>query len=223
MMDIVNTTGSGLGFIALWGIHILSVIAFFVGVVFLIVLAIRQFSPVQLKNWAIGLIVGGTILCLFTILSLGRPWIGVLGGGFPQGMMLQRGVMEMMKDKMMEHDEHEESDDHEEMEDMMDMMMKGMTGKKSGGMMDGHGDGDPMAMSMDDMSASLEGKTGDAFDAAFIEGMIPHHEGAIAMAEMALENAKHEEIKAMAREIITAQQREIDRMEQWLQNWGYNQ
>src|SRR3989338_7423468 len=77
MMDIVNTTGSGLGFIALWGIHILSVIAFFVGVVFLIVLAIRQFSPVQLKNWAIGLIVGGTILCLFTILSPRRPWGGV--------------------------------------------------------------------------------------------------------------------------------------------------
>ena len=56
MMDIVNTNGSDLGFIALWGIHILSVIAFFVGIVFLIVLAVRQFSPKQLKNWAIGFV-----------------------------------------------------------------------------------------------------------------------------------------------------------------------
>src|SRR3989338_3917497 len=120
MMDIVNTTGSGLGFIALWGIHILSVIAFFVGVVFLIILAIRQFSPTQLKNWAIGLIAGGTILCLFTIFSLGRPWIGMICIGSRSGMMLQQNMMESIKDKMMEHDERETSDDHEEMEEMMD-------------------------------------------------------------------------------------------------------
>ena len=77
-------------------------------------------------------------------------------------------------------------------------------------------------MSMGDMSRMLEGKTGDSFDEAFIRMMIPHHEGAIDMAQAALEDAKHEEIKAMAREIISAQQREIDQMNGWLQAWGYN-
>ncbi len=58
---------------------------------------------------------------------------------------------------------------------------------------------------MNDMSAILEGKTGDEFDRAFIEGMIPHHEGAIDMARAALKNKKHEEMKTLARDIISAQ------------------
>lgn len=81
--------------------------------------------------------------------------------------------------------------------------------------------GDAMSMSMDDMSAMLEGKTGDAFDKAFIEGMIPHHQGAIDMAKAAQQSAKHEEIKRMADAIISAQQREIDQMNQWMKDWGY--
>jgi hypothetical protein len=80
---------------------------------------------------------------------------------------------------------------------------------------------DAMSMSMDDMSAMLQGKTGDEFDRAFLEGMIPHHRGATQMAEMALQNAKHEELKAMARAIIESQQREIDQMRQWQASWGY--
>lgn len=67
----------------------------------------------------------------------------------------------------------------------------------------------------------LEGKTGDAFDAAFIEAMIPHHQGAIDMANAALKNAKHKEIQQMAKAIISAQQKEIDTMKQWQKNWGY--
>ena len=78
-----------------------------------------------------------------------------------------------------------------------------------------------MDMSMEEMAASLEGKKGDEFDQAFIKGMIPHHEGAIDMAEQALMNAKHDEIKAMARAIISAQQKEIDQMNRWIQEWGY--
>lgn len=35
---------------------------------------------------------------------------------------------------------------------------------------------DPMSMSMRDMGGMLEGKTGDALDRAFLEGMIPHHQ-----------------------------------------------
>lgn len=82
-------------------------------------------------------------------------------------------------------------------------------------------DDDMMDMSMDDMSAMLEGKTGDEFDKAFIEGMIPHHQGAIDMANAAKTSAKHAEIKKMADEIIAAQQREIDMMRSWQEAWGY--
>lgn len=76
-----------------------------------------------------------------------------------------------------------------------------------------------MSGTMASMTASLEGKTGDAFDRAFIEGMIVHHEGAVAMAEQALQRAGHEELKQMASEIISAQTREIATMRGWLESW----
>jgi uncharacterized protein (DUF305 family) len=50
-------------------------------------------------------------------------------------------------------------------------------------------------------------------DATFAQMMIPHHEGAIAMAEAARERAQHEEVKALADAIIDAQAREIEAME----------
>lgn len=80
--------------------------------------------------------------------------------------------------------------------------------------------GDAMDMSMTGMSMMLEGKTGDSFDQAFLEMMIPHHEGAIDMAKLAQKNAGHSEIKKMADDIITAQQKEIDQMNAWLTAWG---
>ena len=72
---------------------------------------------------------------------------------------------------------------------------------------------------MMDMNSALRGKTGDAFDQAFLSEMIVHHEGAVKMAQAALQSAKHQEIKSMAEEIITAQTREIDQMRQWLEDW----
>lgn len=50
-------------------------------------------------------------------------------------------------------------------------------------------------------------------DAKFAEMMIPHHEGAIAMAEQAAERGQHEEIRFLADAIITAQEREIKTLE----------
>jgi uncharacterized protein (DUF305 family) len=49
-------------------------------------------------------------------------------------------------------------------------------------------------------------------DAAFAQMMIPHHEGAIAMAEGAKERGEHEEVKELADAIIAAQAREIEIM-----------
>lgn len=63
--------------------------------------------------------------------------------------------------------------------------------------------------------------TGDEYDRAFIADMIGHHQGAVDMAEMALTNAQHQELKDMARDIISAQAREITQMTKWQQDWGY--
>jgi uncharacterized protein (DUF305 family) len=80
---------------------------------------------------------------------------------------------------------------------------------------------DSMSMSMDDMASSLKGKTGNDFDKAFLSGMIVHHQGAVAMAELAKKNAKHEEVKQLSRTIISAQKSEITQMRQWQTKWGY--
>jgi uncharacterized protein (DUF305 family) len=81
--------------------------------------------------------------------------------------------------------------------------------------------GSMMTMSMNDMASGLKGKTGDDFDRAFLSGMIVHHEGAVAMAELAEKNAKHEEVKQLSRDIISAQNSEIATMRQWQTDWGY--
>jgi uncharacterized protein (DUF305 family) len=77
------------------------------------------------------------------------------------------------------------------------------------------------SMTMDSMVQALEGKEGDAFDKAFIDHMIPHHQGAVDMAKLAVQYAGHQEIKDMAQDIIDAQNAEISQMHNWYQSWGY--
>ncbi len=71
---------------------------------------------------------------------------------------------------------------------------------------------------MEDDPAKL--KTADPFDAAFIKMMIPHHEGAIEMAEVELAKGEDPELKALAQDIIDAQQREIADMRKHLADSG---
>lgn len=79
-----------------------------------------------------------------------------------------------------------------------------------------------MSASMQMSADSLKGKTGDDFDAAFISEMIAHHQGAIDMAKLSVANAKHDEIKQLSNDIISAQEKEISQMKQWQKDWGYS-
>ncbi len=76
-------------------------------------------------------------------------------------------------------------------------------------------------MSMDDMMTSLSGQIGDNFDKAFLTEMINHHRGAINMATLAKTQAKHQEVKDLANNIVSAQTSEIAQMQAWQKNWGY--
>jgi len=79
-----------------------------------------------------------------------------------------------------------------------------------------------MMDSMAGMTAELEGKTGDDFDKAFVEQMIMHHQSAIDMAAPGEQNAEHQEVKDLAKAIVSAQTKEIQQMNQWQQAWGYD-
>ena len=83
--------------------------------------------------------------------------------------------------------------------------------------------GHMMAMTpeqMQNMMMSMDlGATDDQFDLRFINAMIPHHEGALVMAEDALKKSKRPEMKKLSQEILTSQKQEIEQMKQWRQAW----
>jgi uncharacterized protein (DUF305 family) len=83
--------------------------------------------------------------------------------------------------------------------------------------------GHMMAMSPEQMKAMQMdmdlGKSDAEFDLRFLNAMIPHHEGALTMAQDVLSKSKRLEIKRLAENIITSQQKEIDRMKQWRKAW----
>lgn len=60
------------------------------------------------------------------------------------------------------------------------------------------------------------------YDLRFIDAMIIHHEGAIIMAEAALDHSQREEIRQLAEDIIAAQEVEIQQMQDWRQAWYPN-
>ncbi len=67
------------------------------------------------------------------------------------------------------------------------------------------------------MMRDLSTRSGVDLDRVFLADMIPHHEGAITMAESVLTLTQRPEMLALANDIITSQQAEIAEMEALLQ------
>jgi uncharacterized protein (DUF305 family) len=72
---------------------------------------------------------------------------------------------------------------------------------------------------MDHMMMDKLGHKDNQYDIRFIDLMIPHHEAAIMMSKDALNNATHPELKAMAQQIINAQEKEIEQLKAWRNEW----
>jgi uncharacterized protein (DUF305 family) len=66
---------------------------------------------------------------------------------------------------------------------------------------------------------SAEDADNNEADVEFASGMVPHHQQAVMMSDMALEQGGPE-VMALAEEIKAAQDPEIETMTQWLDAWG---
>ena len=80
-----------------------------------------------------------------------------------------------------------------------------------------------MMHAMDEMMLGFRGKTGEAYEQAFLRGMIVHHIGAVQMAEELLKQTDRPELRAFAQDIIEVQSQEIETMKGWLEEWFNNE
>ena len=84
------------------------------------------------------------------------------------------------------------------------------------------GDAKALGLSMKEMGMSMNMAMLDKakpFDRAFIDMMIPHHQGAIRMARAELAKGKDTQLKKIATGIVAAQTREIAKMNSWRKGW----
>ncbi|MGY5884221.1 DUF305 domain-containing protein [Modestobacter lacusdianchii] len=71
-------------------------------------------------------------------------------------------------------------------------------------------------------SASVSAEFNEA-DVEFVQGMIPHHEGALEMAQLADGRAQDPRVLQLASRIEAAQDPEIQTMTGWLEDWGQSE
>jgi len=78
-----------------------------------------------------------------------------------------------------------------------------------------------MGQGMMNMTTDLDAlKKAPDFDKEFVRQMIPHHQMAVRMAQMASGRAAHPEIRTLAQSIIKSQSDEITQMQGWQQAWN---
>ena len=82
------------------------------------------------------------------------------------------------------------------------------------------GDDSSPGASSDDSSAGASSEDFNDADVAFATEMIPHHQQAVEMAEIAADRAENPEVRRLAENIESAQEPEIQTMTQWLEDWG---
>ena len=74
-------------------------------------------------------------------------------------------------------------------------------------------------MAMMNAMQTMPAFSGDA-DIDFMKHMRPHHQAAVEMAKVVLANGKDDEVKKLAQDIITAQEKEIAAIDAWLKKKG---
>jgi uncharacterized protein (DUF305 family) len=81
------------------------------------------------------------------------------------------------------------------------------------------GPGQIRGMSGLSMMSDLRELPPNRLEAVFMSLMIPHHQGAIALASLAPDRAAHPELVDLARRIVESQSAEIDQLNAWLAAW----
>lgn len=82
----------------------------------------------------------------------------------------------------------------------------------------GHGSHGSMGSGSMKMESS-PGAPKAPFDLQFIDTMVMHHQSAIEMADLVESRSAHDELKKMAKKMSADQQGEIQRLQEWKQQW----
>lgn len=81
-----------------------------------------------------------------------------------------------------------------------------------------HGGHDADTAAMMESLEELRALSGEEFEAGYVNRIIPHHEGAVEMAEMVVDRAPHEEVRRAAARIVEDQEREIEQLTSFLRD-----
>jgi uncharacterized protein (DUF305 family) len=76
-----------------------------------------------------------------------------------------------------------------------------------------------LVVAVDPLVKDLEGRQGEDFEAVFLSFLIHHHQTGIRMAALVAERGVDPELKLKAEKLIATNNREIEQMNQWLEQW----